>query len=95
MLINRTGGGGENVKNEVTAQTAIIQNIAELIGIVPIPNAKHLWAKFESEGGTFIGLVVSTQEDTYPDGIGEDGYYYQKIAYIMSADGNGTYLLEL
>lgn len=95
MLINRTGGGGENVTNEVEVQTPLIDQIAQLVAISPRPEMKYLWAKFDATGETFIELITSTVSDAYTDGIGEDGYYYQRIVYVVGADDKGTYLLEL
>lgn len=95
MLINRTGGGGENVTNEVTTQVTLLDQLSQLISITPRPEMKYLWAKFDSTGDTFIELLLSSTEDAYVDGLGEDGYYYQRIVYIVGADDKGTYLLEL
>ena len=95
MLINRTGGGGENVKAEVNIQTPLVEQIAQLVGVMPRAGAKYLWVKFDSTGTTFIELITSTMPDAYADGLNEDGYYYQSIAYVVGADDNGTYLLEL
>lgn len=96
MLINRVGGGsGENVTAEVRTQTPLIEQLANLISTMPKPSATHLWAKFTEEDGTLMELLVSTQSDTYPNGVGEDGYYYQKIVYVVGTDEKGTYLLEL
>lgn len=95
MLINRTGGGGESVTNEVEIQTPLIDQLAQLVAISPRPEMRYLWAKFDATGETFIELITSTVSDAYTDGIGEDGYYYQQIVYIVGADDKGTYLLEL
>jgi hypothetical protein len=95
MLINRTGGGGENVKEEVNVQTPLIEQIAQLVGLTPRGGARYLWAKFDSTGETFIELVTSPNPDTHADGLADDGYYYQQIVYVVGADDKGTYLLEL
>lgn len=95
MLINRTGGGGENVTNEVETQTPLIEALAQLVSITPKFTMRYLWAKFDATGENFIELVMSSQADTYTDGLADDGFYYQQIVYVVGADGNGTYLLEL
>lgn len=59
------------------------------------PSGTNLWAKFDSTGENLQTLLVSTDADAYPDGFGDDGYYYQKIVYIVGADDTGTYLLEV
>lgn len=58
-------------------------------------SGKYLWAKFDSTGETLIELVVDNNLETYPDGAVQDGYYYQRIVYVVGADDVGTYLLEL
>ncbi len=87
--------GGENVTPEVRIQTPIVEEIALLTGIACRPKATYLWAKFTSKNGGFIELVTSSDENAYTEGVGEDGYYYQRIVYIVGADNVGTYLLEL
>ena len=60
-----------------------------------IKDAKYLWAKFDSTGETLIELLVDTDSEAYSEGLGVDGYYYQRIVYVIGADNVGTYLLEL
>lgn len=95
MLINRVGGGGENVTAEVNVQTPLVEDIAALLNVAGRPAGTHLWAKFKSEGGAFIELLLSSSADTYPEGVGEDGYFYQKMIAVVGTDSNGTYMLEL
>lgn len=98
MLINRSGGGGENVTNEVEIQNPLIGQLAQLVQFVPKQEnqeLKYLWAKFDSTGETLITLLPCAIPDSYTEGIGADGYYYQRIEYIVGADDKGTYLLEL
>jgi len=95
MLLNRTGGGGENIANEVEVQTPLVEMLAQLVAITPKSTMKHLWAKFDSTGENFIELVMSSQSNAYGEGLAEDGYYYQRIVYVVGADDKGTYLLEL
>lgn len=95
MLINRTGGGGENVTDEVKVQTPLIGMMAQLVAITPKSTMRYLWAKFDSTGENFIELVMSSQSDAYAEGLADDGYYYQQIVYVVGADNKGTYLLEL
>lgn len=95
MLITRTGGGGENVTNEVNTQTPLIEQLAQLVAITPKSTMRYLWAKFDSTGENFIELVMSSQHNAYSDGLADDGYYYQQIVYVVGADNKGTYLLEL
>lgn len=93
MIINQVGG--ENVNAEVQAQTPLVEAIAELTIFTGKPEAKYLWTKFTSENGDFVGLVISNNLEEYKEGIGEDGFYYQRVEYIVGTDDNGTYLLEL
>ena len=65
------------------------------VGYAPRSGAKYLWAKFDSTGETFIELLTSNKSDAYTDGLGGDGYYYQRIVYVVGADDKGTYLLEV
>lgn len=95
MLVNRTGGGGENVTNEVNTQTPLIEQLAQLVAVTPKSTMRYLWAKFDATGEIFIELVMSSQSDAYQDGLADDGYYYQQIVYVVGADNKGTYLLEL
>ena len=57
--------------------------------------AKHLWCKFTPDGKNLVELVVDKDVNAYPDGEVKDGYFYQRIVYVVGADDVGTYLLEL
>lgn len=98
MLINRVGGGGggENVTAEVKVQTPLVTEIAEMIAASVVrPAGTNLWAKFTEEGGAFVELVLSSDPDAYPEGVGEDGYFYQKMVGVVGTDDKGTYVMEL
>ena len=96
MLINRVGGGGENVTAEVNTQTPLVQDIATMLAAAVVrPSGTHLWAKFTDQDGVFIELVLSSDPDAYPDGDVKDGYYYQKMIGVVGTDSNGTYMMEL
>ena len=64
-------------------------------GVTNKKGAKHLWCKFTPDGKTLIELVVDKDVNAYPDGEVKDGYFYQRIVYVVGADDTGTYLLEL
>ena len=96
MLINRVGGGGENVTAEVNTQTPLVQDIATILAAAVVrPSGIHLWAKFTGQDGAFVELVLSSDPDAYPEGVSEDGYYYQKMIGVVGTDSNGTYVMEL
>lgn len=95
MLINRTGGGGENVTAEVTYQTPLVQEIALLaLGKGMSVKGKYLWLKMKD--GSVDEIVVSTTATTYTEGLNSDGYYYIKITHALGIDENGdTFTIEI
>jgi hypothetical protein len=64
-------------------------------GAMTKSGGKYLWAKFESDKVTLIELITNDDPNAYQDGIASDGFYYQRIVYVVGADDKGTYLLEL
>ena len=96
MLINRVGGGGENVTAEVTTQTPLIEQIALLALCNGRPKGKYVWLKMTSADGDIDEVLVSNKETTYPDGLGSDGYYYMRITHALGIDENGdTFTIEI
>lgn len=95
MLINRVGGGGENVTPEVTAQTPLIQELAILaLGKGLNVKGKYLWLK--TINGKVDEIIVSTSSTAYTEGLNSDGYYYIKITHALGIDENGdTFTIEI
>ena len=96
MLINRVGGGGENVTAEVTAQTPIIQELAILALCNGRPKQKYMWLKMTSANGNIDEIITSNVETAYAEGLNADGYYYMRITHALGIDENGdTFTIEI
>lgn len=95
MLINRVGGGGENVTAEVEAQTPLVQELALLaLGKGINVKGKYLWLK--TINGKVDEIMVATSPTMYPEGLADDGYYYIKITHALGIDENGdTFTIEI
>lgn len=97
MLINRVGGGGENVTDEVSTQTPLVQELALMALSNGIPvKGKYLWLKMTSADGYVDEIIVSTTKDAYTEGLNADGYYYIKITHALGIDESGdTFMVEI
>lgn len=98
MLINRLGGGGEKLTEEINANATKVDTLlAKITGKgVFTENGVFVWYKYDSEGGNYIETVVSNVPDAYPNGAGTDGFWYEKQSpatgdtYLIS-DGENLY----
>jgi hypothetical protein len=96
MLINRVGGGGENITTEVNTQTPLVQELAKMALLTGMPITKYAWLKLTSASGSVIGVLTSNDETEYPDGLGDDGFYYMRITHVLGIDESGdTFTIEI
>lgn len=61
--------------NETLA--SILSNVLGLPSQESLKHGAYVWKKMTAEGGDFIDYVVSDQENAYPDGGIQDGYWYE------------------
>lgn len=96
MLINRVGGGGENVTAEVNVQTPLVEELALLALRNGRPKAKYLWLKMTAADGYVDEILTSNIETEYTEGLGDDGYYYMRITHALGIDESGdTFTIEI
>ena len=96
MLINRVGGGGENVTEEVNAQTPLVQELAVLALSKGRQKGRYLWLKLTSADGDIEEVLVSNVETAYTEGVNADGYYYMRITHALGIDESGdTFMVEI
>lgn len=97
MLINRVGGGGgEDVRAEVEAQTTLIEELQNLAAYSLRFEGTNVWFKYPAEGGSLVEVLVSDDENAYPNGDGGDGFEYVKATHVLGTDSEGKqFILEV
>ena len=52
---------------------------------------QYVWNKLDAEGGNFVDYVVANNENKYPDGGMQGGYWYERVVEGIDLSGFAGY----
>jgi hypothetical protein len=67
------------IKEMFTANAADIFEATELLKVLGDREGQFVWKQLAAEGGEFVAYVTADDENSYPNGGMQDGYWYELV----------------
>lgn len=77
------------IKEMLTANTADILEATELLKVLGDREGQFVWKQLTAEDGDFVAFVTADDENSYPNGGMQDGYWYE---LVDTNGGQGGYV---
>ena len=67
------------IKELLEQNTDVVELATSLLAELSDRDGQYVWKQLTAEGGDFVAFVTADNEDSYPNGGTQDGYWYELV----------------